>query len=161
MTLPTGDIETTLKLLAATPRRLAAVSNGLGNARLQLKPDANTWSANEILAHLRACTDVWGKSIAAMLGQNQPTLRYISPRTWIRKTDYPDLDFYTSLKAFTQQRKTLLRTLKSLSPTDWSRGAIFTGTTRGRVQTVFSYAWRMAEHERGHCEQIERVLRQI
>jgi len=154
------DIETTLKLLAATPRRLAAVSKGLDNARLHLKPDPNRWSANDILAHLRSCTDVWGKSMAAMLEQDQPTLRYISPRTWIRKTDYPDLDFHTSLKAFTQQRKNLLRTLKSLSPADWSRGAEFTGTTRGHTQTVFNYAWRMAEHERGHCEQIESLLRQ-
>ena len=154
-----ADIETFLETLTATPQRIASVSTGLENARLHFKPDKNTWSANDILAHLRACADVWGRSMAAMLEQDHPTLRYVSPRAWIRKTNYPSLEFRASLLAFTAQRDDLLKQLKPLAFEDWSRAASFTATTLGRQETVFSYARRMALHERAHCEQIEALLK--
>lgn len=89
MDVTSTEIANLLKLLAATPRRLAAVSRSLNNARLRSRPDDLTWSANDILAHLRACADVWGKSILAMIAYNHPTLRYVSPRTWIKKNQLP------------------------------------------------------------------------
>ena len=159
MPITSAEIETVLKLLAATPRRIASASKGLDNSRLRIKPDKDSWSANDILAHLRACADVWGKSIYAMLADDHPTLRYVSPRTWVRKTDYLELDFAPSFQAFTKQRKELIKTLKGLAYTEWSQGATFTATTRGREQTVFSNAWGMAQHENQHCAQIERVLK--
>lgn len=158
MNVAPDEIKAVLKILATTPRRIAAASQGLGNARLHFKPDEETWSANELLAHLRACADVWGKSMLAMIAQDQPTLRYVSPRTWIRKTNYPELEFDASFQAFTHQRRELLKSLKALTLKDWSRSATFTGTTSGRHQTVFSYAQRMANHENEHCEQIEALL---
>ena len=154
-----ADIETFLETLTLTPQRLASASAGLESARLHFKPDKKAWSANDILAHLRACADVWGKSIAAMLEQDHPTIRYVSPRTWIRKTDYPSLEFRASLLAFTAQRDDLLKRLQPLALEDWSRAASFTDNTPGRQDTVFSYARRMALHERGHCEQIEALLK--
>lgn len=159
MKVAPAEIESVLKLLAQTPRRIASASKGLENARLRFKLDEDAWSANDILAHLRSCADVWGKSIRAMIAQDHPTLRYISPRTWIRKTDHPELNFRLSLEAFVKQRNELLKSLKALKIEDWSRGATFTATTKGREQTVLSYAQRMAQHENEHCEQIETLLR--
>lgn len=153
------DIQTWLTTLEATPRRIATAADGLENARLHFKLDKNDWSANDLLAHLRACADVWGGSMAQMIAQDHPTLRYVSPRTWIRKTNYPTLEFHPSLLAFTAQRETLVRSLKTLSIPDWSRGAAFTGTTLGREETVFRYARRMALHELTHCEQMEALLK--
>ena len=153
------EIENVLGLLAATPRRIASLSPGVEISQLHFRPHPNSWSANEILAHLRACADVWGKSIVEMITQDHPKLRYISPRSWIRKTDYLELEFRRSLKAFTEQRRELLRALKGLAIKDWSRSATFTATTKGREQTVFSYACRIAEHENKHCDQIEAVLK--
>ena len=160
MAITPTECATVLDLLAATPHRLVVASRDRPQALLHAKPEADGWSANDILAHLRACADVWGKSMAAMLTQDQPTLRYLSPRTWLRKTTYPALAFHPSLQAFTEQRHTLLRTLQTLTPADWARGATFTGTTRGRTQTVLRYAQRMAIHEGVHCEQLEALLRQ-
>ncbi len=159
MKIDPAEIESVLNLLAQTPRRISSASNGLENARLHFKSDEEAWSANDILAHLRACADVWGKSILVMIVQDHPTLRYVSPRTWIRKTDYPGLEFRLSLETFTRQREELLKLLKALKIEDWSRGATFTGTTKGREGTVLSYAQQMARHENEHCEQIETLLR--
>ncbi len=158
MLVTAAEIEEILEALAETPRRLASMTSDLEHARLHTKADADAWSANDILAHLRSCADVWGKSIQAMITQDNPTLRYVSPRTWIRKTDYPHQDFQVSFQVFAGQRDDLLALLKPLALEGWSRAATFTGTTRGRDQTVFSYARRIALHERDHLEQLEGVV---
>ena len=156
-----ADIETILTLLAATPQRLASMTSGLDKARLHVKPDNDAWSVHDILAHLRACADGWGHSILAMLAQDHPTLSYVSPRTWIRKTDYHAQEYHLSLQAFANQRNDLLRSLIPLAIEGWSRGATFTGTVKGREQTVLSCAQRIAEHETHHLEQIESILNTI
>jgi hypothetical protein len=38
-------------------------------------PSEGAWSPNEILAHLRACADVWDGGIQAMIERDHPTLR--------------------------------------------------------------------------------------
>jgi len=129
MNVTSSEIERVLKPLVATPHRLTSASHCLEYMRLHVKLDENPWSANDILAHLRACADVWGNSILATIAQNNPTLRYVSPRTWMRKTDYSELEFSASLLAFTQQRYELLRSLNALVVKDWSRSATFTATT--------------------------------
>jgi uncharacterized damage-inducible protein DinB len=155
-----ADIGELLRLVADTPGRLEALSRGLDDQRLQRRPSQSAWSANEILAHLRACADVWGGSIQAMIERDQPTLRYVSPRTWIRKTRHTSQPFAESLRAFTVQRGSLVRVLSALEPADWARGATFTGTTRGREQTILDYVRRLAAHELEHREQIEATLKQ-
>ena len=155
------EIDELLTQLAETPHRLVSMTREFEEARLQEKPDKDAWSVNDILAHLRACADVWGKSILAMIAQDHPTMRYVSPRTWQRKTDYPTQEFQISLEAFTRQRDDLLKLLTPLTLEEWSRGATFTGTTRGREQTVFSYARRIVDHETQHLDQIEEVLNLI
>jgi len=148
------EIETFLDLLAESPRRIAATSTGIDDAHLQTKPDKKSWSANDILAHLRSCADVWGDSIDAMLAEENPTVPYRHPRQWIKKTDYPELPFQGSFRAFAAQRKKLLKVLISLSFEDWLRAAII----KGRGHTVFTQARRMALHEQVHCGQIESLL---
>jgi hypothetical protein len=150
-----GDL---LRVLADTPERLESLSRGMSVERLHLSPNEGAWSANEILAHLRACADVWGGSIQSMIERDQPTLRYVSPRTWIRKTSYPSQPFSESLQAFATQRRELVRALGALEPADWARGATFTGTTRGRGQTIQSYVERIVAHELEHCDQFQATL---
>src|SRR5215510_13067987 len=120
------EIENVLGSLAATPRRIASLSRGAEINKLHFRSEPDSWSANDILAHLRACADVWGKSIVEMISADHPKLRYISPRSWIRKTDYLELEFRGSLKHFTDQRRELLKTLKALTIKDWSRSATIT-----------------------------------
>jgi hypothetical protein len=159
MQVSSAETESVLRLLATTPRRIASLSRGVEISKLHFRPHQESWSANDIVAHLRACADVWGKSILDMIARDHPTLRYVSPRSWIRKTDYLEEEFRGSLKAFSAQRRELLRALRGLAIKDWLRSATFTATTKGREQTVFSYACRIAEHENKHCDQIETVLK--
>ena len=97
-------IEQVLTLLAETPPRIAALTAGLAPAQLYTPPNHDGWSVNDVLAHLRACADVWGNCIVAMIAEDTPTLRAVNPRTWIKKTDYLELEFRPSLRSFATQR---------------------------------------------------------
>jgi hypothetical protein len=152
-------IEQVLALLVATPPRLAALTADLSPVQLRTAPADGEWSANEVLAHLRACADVWGGCIATILAEDMPRLRGVNPRAWIKKTNYRDLDFRPSLRAFAMQRAELLAVLESLPPEGWSRAAMVTDMV-GKVfeRTVLDYAQRLARHERTHLKQIERLV---
>lgn len=158
--MPEGSlpVEQVLALLAATPPRIAALTVGLPPARLHTPPNPDEWSANDVLAHLRACADMWGSCIEAIIAQDRPTLRAIDPRTWIRKTDYLAQDFQPSLHAFTTQRADLLVLLEPLPLEGWSRAATVTGAGKVLEQTVLVYAQWLARHERPHVKQIERIV---
>jgi hypothetical protein len=151
-------VEQLLTLLAATPPRIAALTAGLAPAHLQTAPNPDEWSVNEVLAHLRACADVWGTCIVTMLAEDMPTLRAVNPTTWIKKTDYCALDFQPSLRSFAVQRTDLLAVLEPLPSVGWSRAATVTGAGKVLERTVLSYAERLARHERPHVKQIERII---
>jgi hypothetical protein len=161
MPLTKLDIDELLGMLEATPDFIQSLVKGVSVKALSIKPDEATWSINEILAHLRACSDVWGKDIQRMLNENHPTMRYISPRTYMKKTGYEKLPFETSFEAYCLQRERLLQTLRKLSIASWGKQGTFTGTTRGKHQTVFSYAKRIADHEHHHFVQFNRVLQEL
>lgn len=154
-------IEHALTLLAATPPRIAALTAGLTPARARTAPTQDEWSANDVLAHLRSCTDVWGGGIATMIAEDTPTLRAVDPRTWIEQTDYREQDFQLSLRAFATQRAELMAVLEPMPSEGWSRSATVTGAGAVLTRTVFSYAQRLARHEHPHLKQIERVVNAV
>ena len=151
-------IEQALTLLAETPPRLATLTEGLTPAQLQTAPSPDEWSANDVLAHLRSCADVWGDSMRRILAEDRPTIRAVNPRAWIERTDYPELEFAPSLRAFTAQRAELLAVLKPLTPDNWLRAATVTGAGSPLQKTVLDYAERMTRHERPHVKQIARIV---
>jgi hypothetical protein len=153
-----SEIRAVLVALSDTPKQMARIARGLNERQLHRRPEENAWSAQEIVAHLRACAEVWGRSIDRMLTENHPTIRYVSPRGWIRKTDYLEQSFRDSIRAFSDQRAALVEILNGLDPVDWSRRATFTGTTLGRDATVLIYAKRIADHEVQHLEQLRRTV---
>jgi hypothetical protein len=150
-----------LALLAEAPPRIAALTEGLVPVQLHAKPNHDEWSANDVLAHMRSCADVWGNCIAVIIAQDTPTIRAINPRTWIKKTDYLEQKFQSSLNTFATQRTKLLAVLEPLTPEDWSRSATVTGAGTPFVRTVLSYAQWLARHERPHVKQIQHIVNTI
>lgn len=153
-----SEIRVVLNALSETPKQIARIVRGCSNQQLHRRPDADAWSAQEIVAHLRACAEVWGRSIDRMLAEDHPTIRYVSPRGWIKKTNYLQISFGDTQRAFSQQRVVLVTTLSTLSASDWTRGATFTATTLGSKATVLSYATRIADHEVRHLAQLRRTV---
>ena len=150
-------IEQNLTLLAATPSRLAEITKGLSATQLVTPPAPGEWSTRDVLAHLRACSDMWGKYILLILVEDHPTFKAMNPTTWIKQTNYLEQPFGASLKAFTAQRTELLAVLKPLPPKAWSRAATAVTAGRPRQRTVQTYAMWLANHERSHFKQMERI----
>ena len=154
-----SEIRAVLTLLSDTPKKIARIAQGLNEQQLHRQPDVDAWSAQEIVAHLRACAEVWGRSIDRMLTEDHPTIRYVSPRGWITKTDYLQQNFRETLRGFSEQRAGLVTRLRKLPSSGWTRCATFTGSTLGRDGTVLSYATRIADHEVRHLDQLRRTLK--
>jgi len=150
-------VEEILGIMSEAPGRLAELTADVPPARLKDPPKAGEWSALEVLGHLRACADVWGDSIATMLAEDHPTIAAGNPRAWIEETDYLDLEFAPSLRAFARQRKELLGVLDGLQPEDWERAATIVASSR-LEKNVHSFGDRFARHDLTHIDQIRRIV---
>jgi hypothetical protein len=151
-------IDQVLRQLEEQPEAITALTAGLPRARLHGPSSRGEWSVNDVLAHLRSCADMWGRYIAMIIAEDQPTIRAMNPTTWIKSTNYPDLEFAPSMRAFTKQRSELLALLRPLPQAAWSRGATVTGAGRPRERTVLDYARWLANHERSHVKHIARIV---
>jgi hypothetical protein len=154
-------IEQILSMLADGPSRIAGLTAGVLPGQLITPPSPGEWSARDVLAHLRACSDMWGKYIALILSQDMPTFKAVNPTTWIKQTDYLELEFQPSLRAYTDQRLKLLAVLKPLRPEDWQRTATAITAGRPRQRTVYTYGQWLANHELEHFKQFERLASTI
>lgn len=151
-------IDQILIQLAEQPKTIASLTADVPRARLHrsLKPGA--WSMNDVLAHLRSCSDVWGKYMADILHEDRPTIRAMNPTTWIKSTDYGAQDFASSLRTFTRRRAKLFTLLRPLPTEAWSRRATVTGAGKARERTVLEYAQRLANHERSQVKHVARLV---
>ncbi len=150
-----------LTLLAETPPRLSALTSAVAETQLHTSPNHAEWSANDVLAHLRACADVWGSCIMKILAEDAPTFRAINPTAWIKQTNYLELEFVASLHAFAMQRAELLAVLEGLPQESWVRTATVKGAGKALQRTVLTYADGLARHERAHIKQVERIINTI
>ncbi len=151
-------IDQVLTELKEQPEAIAALTADLERARLHSAPSPGAWSVNDVLAHLRSCADMWGKYIAMIVAEDRPTIRAMNPTTWIKSTNYPQLEFAPSFRAFAKQRSELLVFMRPLPEEAWSRGATVTGAGRPRERTVLEYARWLANHERSHVKHIARIV---
>jgi hypothetical protein len=135
-------MEQILSVLRDTPDRLRCLTGDLTEAKLHAAPEPGEWSVAEIAAHLRSCADVWGRAIETIAVTDHPTIRAVSPTTWIKSTDYGQLAFASSLQAFSNQRDQLLALLADLPDQGWSRSATVLGGGTPLELTVHSYANR-------------------
>jgi hypothetical protein len=152
-------VDEIMAILPETPRRIGTLTDGLTPAELHASPGPDAWSVNEVLAHLRGCHDVLAGNILRIVAEDTPTWRHVSPRSWIRKTDYPTWEFAPAFTAFKEQRAELLAVLEPLPPDGWERFALVTGRPgESGARTVRYYADWLADHEREHWEHLESIV---
>ena len=151
-------IDEILTRLEEQPKAIASLTAHLQRAKLHRASSPDEWSVNDVLAHLRSCSDMWGKYIATIIAEDHPTIRAMNPTTWIKSTNYPALEFAPSFRAFSKQRDELLSLLRPLPKAAWLRSATVTGAGRPRERTVLEYAQWLANHERSHVKHIARIV---
>jgi hypothetical protein len=154
---PRFTFDEVIERLAGAPGRIAAATGARSEAALLEPLDPGGWSARDVLGHVRACDRTWGAYIAGILDEDQPAFRAASPRSTIRDTDYLDVPFGASLRAFTDDRARLVARLRDAGPDGLARTALVTLAGRGKEErTAFYYADRLADHELEHVQQLER-----
>lgn len=151
----TLTVDQVMALLEATAPRIAELTSSLKPSQLNLPSDGD-WSAVDVLAHLRACADVWGGCMISIM-RGTSTMRAVNPLTWIEKTDYRAQDFAPSLHSFAKQRADLLDTLKPASRAAWRRTVTVTGAGAPLRRDPLFYGRWMAGHERAHLKQIAKM----
>ena len=154
-------VEQCLDQLRLTPQRLRELTSGAPPDLLRTPPGTDEWSANDVLAHLRACSDRWGEAATRILEEDHPRIRGTEPRIWITKTNYLDLEFAPSLRAFVRQRKVLLGALDAAQPGDWQRTGTLVGAGKHVDLTAHAELERLARHERPHVKQIDKALAEL
>jgi DinB superfamily len=152
-------VDEIMAILPESPRRIAALTEGLTPTQLRASPDPDAWSLKDVLAHLRACHDVLGGNIQRIVAEDRPTWKGMNPRAWIKKTDYPEWEFVPAFEAFKKQRADLLAVIEPLAPDAWER----TATVTGMLGETYSRSARyygdwMARHERAHWKHLERIV---
>lgn len=151
------EIDEILDRLRDAPLQMAIVAREATPEQLRTTPAPDEWSAVDILAHLRACADVWGSCIEQILAEDHPTIRAINPRRWIKQTDYRELEFQPSLDVFIRQRAELMTIVEPLPVAAYARTATITGAGRPLERTLRSFAQRLVVHERPHIRQMARA----
>lgn len=154
MVIPATVVAGYLGALREAPDRIAASVALADEATFYRRTTDEPWSVNDILAHLRAAADVRVRFVDAMATGDHATLRYESPRSELRRTDYPDRPFAENLAAFRLQRAAFVERLTCLPAEGWSRGS----QVRDRPETVESYVRALTEHEAAHLEQIATLV---
>jgi CelD/BcsL family acetyltransferase involved in cellulose biosynthesis len=155
-------VDEILAILPKTPVRITSATRGLTEAQLRAAPAPGEWSVSENLAHLRAAHDILGASILRILAEDRPAWRRMSPREWMRKTDYPTWEFAAALAAFREQRAELLTVVQSLPREVWDRYAIVTSPDKQVTnRSARFYGDWLASHEVEHLDQIEATVRAV
>lgn len=155
-------VDEVMAILPATAPSFAALTEGLTSAQLHMPPEPGAWSVNDVLAHLRACHDVLGGNALRIVREDHPSWKGMSPRAWLKKTDYPDWEFGPAFEAFTAQRAELLSVLQAQPPEAWRRTATVIGMIGETYEyTALYYAAWMAGHERAHLKSLPRIVKAV
>ncbi len=150
-------VEQILTLLQAAPSHIATLTADLTPSQLQATPAPDEWSATDLLAHLRACADMWGGAILHIIQEDHPTFTAQNPVSWIKKTNYRTLPFAESFKAYQAQRQDLCAALQALSEKEWARTATVTVWNTTYERSIFFYGQWLARHERTHLKQFAQI----
>jgi uncharacterized damage-inducible protein DinB len=151
-----------IDILRTTVERLRRATATLSEDDLAAEPVPGEWSVGYIIAHLRAAEDVLGDQMIRIVREDQPAWRHLSPREYMRRTDYANWPVGPALDELAQHRARLLTDLEPLPAGAWQRTARVTDAP-GKVvdHTLRFYGDWLAAHEREHLAQISEVVRVI
>lgn len=141
-----------IQRLAAVPDRIRRAVAGWSDERLRADPAEGEWSASAILAHVRASDDIMAPRLLMILARDNPPMPAFDDRHWAEVAGYAELEFTTSLAAFTLRRAEVVAALRHAPPGAWRHAGAH--EVRGPV-TLLDVARGLVDHEEEHCAQLE------
>jgi hypothetical protein len=171
----TRPVGVRLDRLRRTPAEIAGLLEGHDRAALARRPGAHSWSATEILCHLRDVEELFLLRFQTILAVDEPPIltlgatpealarwgiggavgHPLDPDRWAEDRQYARQDPAGALEAFGRRRGEVVAVLDALSSRQWQRGGIH--QARGRM-AVGEWVASLAGHDDNHLAQLRRTL---
>jgi uncharacterized damage-inducible protein DinB len=146
-----------LARMARTPDELADAIRGARDDVLSRRPDETSWSAKEIVCHLRDVEREYIHRFHLMLLNDDPKI-YLEPDgngRWPADLQYVRNDAADAIRAFRRLRGEMLLLIGDMTARELQRGGIH--PRRGRV-TIDWWIAMLAVHDDDHLAQLARAL---
>jgi hypothetical protein len=175
--MPTSDTPSSVLLsrLERMPGEVARAISGARAAALPTRPDPRSWSATEIVCHLRDVEELFQIRFHTILAIEEPTIlafggtpndllawriggpigHPLDPDRWAAERQYIRNDADEALAALQRRRREVITLLSALSPTEWQRGGVH--PSRGRL-TLVDWVASLAAHDDNHLDQLRRAI---
>jgi len=139
-------------VLAATPERVAELTEDLDLEKLQQRPEPNEWSAEEILGHLFDAEVVYSFRWRFTLAEKDPKYPGYDQDEWIKlpRPSFPEL-----LAAFASLRRANVWLVEETPTSEWKKDGIH--AERGSEPFGTSLAV-VAGHDLAHLKQLEQTV---
>lgn len=137
-----------LRQQAGEVRRLTA---GLEERALTSRPETDTWSLKELVAHLSRVQQVFASRVETMLAHDNPALDPYSPENDPGFQTLVSREATGLIAAFLRERGALVRRLELLGPSQWRRKARHPEFATYDVHFQIEY---MLHHEAHHIYQM-------
>jgi rubrerythrin len=145
-------------VLARVPDIAAALVSDVDDGALSRKPSADEWSAKEILGHMLETDLLFAWRVQRILdgGASGPPLldTQVPPWKLHEGKGYAAMPVDDIIDRLSRGRATTLDLVRGLVPAQWGR----CGALRGGTVTVLDLGTWLANHDRGHLTQIQRLV---
>lgn len=131
---------------------------GLTLAQLRQAEAPGKWSIVEVIQHLADSELVWAYRLRLVIAQDRPQLTGYDQDIWAKGLRYHEVEVADALEQLSVLRKTNLRLLRSLSPTELQRVGVH--NERGE-ETVEYMIGLYAGHDLVHLRQISRIRKSL
>lgn len=138
--------------LAATPRAIATVAEGLALQALRWRPRDGEWSLTEVLAHLLDLErTLFLPRLRRIATEDRPAFETFDLDAWARERDHRARDFAVELEAFARARAETIGFLEALPAGAAERLGL--SAHYGPV-TLAQYATHAVDHDLEHLAQM-------
>jgi len=141
-----------LQVIEATPGRLAALLEALGQEGLERALAPGKWNVREILCHLADCELVFAYRLRQALAEPYHVIQPFDQEKWART--YAAFYAYSALAVYSTVRTWNLKLVQSVAPEALSKR--LTHPERGEM-TFQTLIETMAGHDLNHQRQIETI----
>ncbi|MEP6923754.1 MAG: DinB family protein [Pyrinomonadaceae bacterium] len=150
-----NTIEAVILSLENAPNILLPLVREIPEQIIKRRPHSAKWSVHEHAVHLSEVHRLFFNRLDLMLKQENPRIKSYQPDQMNENGELLKLDLEESLERFTNDRKILVKKLKTLTPTDWQRPATHEEYTHYSVFIMFRH---LALHDNLHAYRIEEIL---
>lgn len=147
-----------IEVLRATPEALEDSVANVPAAALTEPEENGKWSIAEVCQHLADSEIVWSYRLRMVLAEDKPHLVGYDQDVWADRFGYRDVPVGESLALFSAARKSNLRLLARLTPSDYRR--VGRHNERGQ-ESVRDLVALYAGHDLVHLGQVERIRQRL